>query len=65
MKLREANVGTIIRPTQAWELFRMPGGNEPVPDRLEVVEHTGDAVICRPVGGGPEVPFYKELECLR
>ncbi len=65
MKLKDAPVGTIIGPTSEWERFRMPGGNDPIPHRLEVVEHKGDAVICRPVGGGPEVPFYRELECTR
>lgn len=65
MKLREAPVGTIIQPTHDWELFKMPGSDDPMPDRLEVVEHKGEAVVCRPVGGGPEIWLYKELECRR
>lgn len=66
MKLKEAAVGSIISPTDAWSLFRMPGGDDtPVPDRLEVVEHIGEAVLCRPIGGGTwSVYFHNELPCI-
>jgi hypothetical protein len=64
MKLKEASIGTVITPGAGWELFIYPE-RDIFPERLEVVAHDGESVVCRPVGGGAEVHFYGELEVRR
>ncbi len=65
MKLKDASIGSVITPGRGWESFSIPGC-ETFPTRLEVVAHAGsEGVICRPLGGGPEISFYGELEVQR
>ena len=64
MKLKEASIGSVVTPSAGWESFSIPG-YEVFPEKLEVVAHAGEGVVCRPLGGGPEVSFYKELEVQR
>ncbi len=64
MKLKEASIGTVIVPGAGWGSFSIPG-YETFPEKLEVVAYAGEGVVCRPLGGGPEVSFYGELQVQR